>query len=372
MMKEYYIHNFKNHSDTTLQLGNLTLLTGMNGAGKSSVIQSMLLLRESYLAHVLKDSLLLKGDFVNLGMSVDVVNQNGIDNQEYLCLGITQEDGVTFRFRYTYPLKEVSSLKAMEKIDYSDEDLAEIALLTNDFQYLSAFRNGPMMSYPSDTDVVDEHRQLSKKNGQGEYAVYFLNHFGGEELAIKELAYDKSKSLTLREQAECWLDVISKGLVMTIDQEGSNYKLRFGYQIKGKTTRFYSAGNNGFGISYVLSVIVAILSAKPGSLLLIENPEAHIHPSGQSALMNLAARAAAKGVQIVMETHSDHIVNGALVACKQGVMNSSDLSVYYFDKDDQFNAQARKLEIGENGRLQHTPRGFFDQMDADLEVLFDI
>lgn len=371
-MKEYFIHNFKNHADTTLQMGSLTLLTGMNGAGKSSVIQSMLLLRESYLAHVLRDSLLLKGDAVNLGMSGDVVNQNEINNQEYLCLAITQDDGERYSFRYTFPLKEVSSLKAMEKIGYLDDDLLKMALFTNDFQYLSAFRNGPMSSYPSDTDVVDEHRQLSKKDGQGEYAVYFLSHFGEEELAIKELAFDDSKPLTLREQAECWLDVISKGLMMTIDQDGSNYKLKFGYQIKGKPTRFYSAGNNGYGISYILSVIVSILSAKSGSLLLIENPEAHIHPSGQSALMNLAARAAAKGVQIVMETHSDHIVNGALVACKQGVMERGDLSVYYFDKDESFNARARKLEIGENGRLQHTPRGFFDQMDADLEVLFDI
>lgn len=372
MIKEYYIHNFKNHADTTLKMGHLTLLTGMNGAGKSSVIQSMLALRESFLRSEKMESMVLRADSINLGSSSDVFNQNGIDHQDYLHLSIRQDDDNVFDFRYTYPITESTSLKALERIPYSLSQLQEIALMSDDFQYLSAFRDGPLASYPSDTDVVDEHRQLSQKNGLGEYVVYYLSRFGAEELAIKDLAYNKGLALTLREQTESWMDVISKGLVMKIDQEGMTYKLKFGYKVKGKTNRFFTAINNGFGIAYILSVIVAILSAKPGALLLIENPEAHIHPSGQSALMDLACRAASKGLQIVMETHSDHIVNGALVACKRGVMDSSDLSVYYFDKDENFNARAQKLEVGENGRLQRTPQGFFDQMDADLDVLFDI
>ena len=371
-MKKYYIHNFKNHADTTLQMGNLTLLTGINGAGKSSVIQSMLALRESYLRNPNMESYVLKGDSINLGMSSEIVNQNGVNNQDCLHLAITQDDGKSFDFSYTYPLQEVSSLKAKEKTLLNGEEAKNIALFSDDFQYLSAFRDGPQVSYGANTDIVDEHRQLSYKNGLGEFTVYFLSRFGDLPVNIEALAHDDSSPRTLREQTECWLDVISRGLAMRIDQEGATYKLKFGYQQKGKTNRFFTALNNGFGITYTLSVIVAILSAKPGTLLLIENPEAHVHPSGQSALMELAAKAAANGVQIVMETHSDHIVNGALVACKKGYMKKDDLSVYYFDKDDDFNAKAQKLEIGDNGRLQHTPVGFFDQMDADLEVLFDI
>lgn len=371
-MKKYYIHNFKNHADTTLQMGNLTLLTGINGAGKSSVIQSMLALRESFLRNASMESLVLKGDSFNLGMSSEIVNQNGVENPDCLHLAIIQDDGKTYDFNYVYPLQEVSSLKAKEKILLDDEEAKNIALFSDDFQYLSAFRDGPQVSYGANTDIVDEHRQLSHKNGLGEYTVYFLSRFGDQPLNIEALARDDSRAKTLREQTECWLDVISRGLAMTIDQDGTTYKLKFGYQQKGKTNRFFTALNNGFGITYTLSVIVAILSAKPGTLLLIENPEAHVHPSGQSALMELATKAAANGVQIVMETHSDHIVNGALVACKRGYMNKDGLSVYYFDKDDDFNAKAQKLEVGDNGRLQHTPVGFFDQMDADLEVLFDI
>lgn len=371
-MKKYNIHNFKNHADTTLQMGNLTLLTGINGAGKSSVIQSMLALRETFLRNSNMESFVLQGDSINLGMSSEIVNQNEVKNPDCLQLSITQEDGKTYDFSYSYPLQDMSSLKAKEKILLNDKDAKNIALFTDEFQYLSAFRDGPQVSYAANTDIVDAHHQLSYKNGLGEFTVYFLSQFGDQPLNIEALARDDSRAKTLREQTECWLDVISHGLAMRIDQEGNTYKLKFGYQQKGKVNRFFSALNNGFGITYTLSVIVAILSAKPGTLLLIENPEAHVHPSGQSALMELAAKAAANGVQIVMETHSDHIVNGALVACKMGYLNKEGLSVYYFDKDADFNSKAQKLEIGDNGRLQHTPVGFFDQMDADLEILFDI
>lgn len=81
--------------------------------------------------------------------------------------------------------------------------------------------------------------------------------------------------------------------------------------------KWIDALNTGFGITYVLSVLVAVLFAPKGSLVLIENPEAHIHPAAQAALMKLISRAAEHGVQIILETHSDHVINGALVALKK-------------------------------------------------------
>ena len=124
-------------------------------------------------------------------------------------------------------------------------------------------------------------------------------------------------------------------------------------------------------MSYILSVVVAVLSAKPESLIFIENPEAHIHPSGQAALMRLISMAAAQRVQIVLETHSDHIINGALVNWKQYQFDRERLAIYYFDRDDSLNARPERLMVAENGRVKNAPKGFFDQMKADLEVLFD-
>jgi len=368
MISNYFIHNFKNHAQSSLNFKHLTLLTGTNGAGKSSVIQSMLLLRDSFYRSRNLDILYLKGPSFELGKSFDAINANCKERPQELEFDINE-----LKFIYKYPSEmNANSLKTLKSGMHNEEDLIKISLFSNDFQYLSAFREGPQTSYGSDTDIVDDQKQVSSKMGWGDMAVYFLNRFGNESLPISDLCYDKSHQDTLKVQTELWMNDISNGLRIKIDQNKDQYKLSLGYQIEGYTTRYFSATNTGFGISYVLSVVVAVLSAKPGALLLIENPEAHIHPSGQAALMRLISKAAAAGVQIIIETHSDHIVNGTLVNRKKGVLHDDDLSIYYFDKDDFFNARPLALTIANDGRIKNAPQGFFDQMNADLDILFDL
>ena len=371
MIKRFNIHNFKNHADTSLELGGLTILTGINGMGKSSVFQSMLILRESFQKRPSMQTLYLDGEsFFSVG-SASLVNRNVAVDGDLLRLDlITDEDKL--EFGYQYPVGNENEM------EYVGEDLGEVAgrlyqipLFNDQFQYLSAFRMGPQSLYQSNTGVVDKHRQLSKNLGQGEYVAYFLNVFGNENILVPALAYPGSKDLSLKQQTELWMVEISDGVKLQINQSGSLYELNYGYEIPGKVTTYHSAINTGFGISYVLSVVVAVLSARPGSLLLIENPEAHIHPSGQAALMKLISIAGMHGVQIILETHSDHIVNGALVNWKECQADRNLLSVYYFDRDENLNSHPVRLEIASNGRIRNAPAGFFDQMKADLEVRFD-
>lgn len=372
MLKEYIIHNFKNHADTRLELGNLTILTGINGMGKSSVLQSMLVLRESYMRTPLMQTLSLDGESFSIGRTAGLVNRSVTSDQNLLKISISSDEG-NVDFAYQYPVGDANELEMNDKTSSINTDtLNKISLFTDQFQYLSAFRLGPQSDYQSQTSVVDTHRQISKKMGMGEYAVYFLSKFGQENIPVASLAYEGSSSMSLKQQTELWMGEISEGVRLQIDQKGTQYDLKYGYEKPGKPTAFHSAMNTGFGISYVLAIVVAVLSAKPGALLLIENPEAHIHPSGQSALMRLLSLAAANGIQIILETHSDHIVNGALVNWKLQKYDRSQLAVYYFDRDDSLNASLTRLTVGENGRIQNAPAGFFDQMRSDLEVLFDI
>ena len=371
MIKRYNIHNFKNHADTSLELGGLTILTGINGMGKSSVFQSMLILRESFQKRPSMRTLFLDGDsFFSVG-SASLVNRSVANDGNLLKLGmITDEDNL--EFAYQYPVGNENEMEYVgEDLGEAAERLERIPLFNDNFQYLSAFRMGPQSIYQSNTGVVDKHRQLSKKLGRGEYVAYFLSVFGSESITIPALAYQDSKDLSLKRQTELWMGEISDGVKLQINQSSSLYELNYGYEIPGKVTTYHSAINTGFGISYVLSVVVAVLSARPGSLLLIENPEAHIHPSGQAALMKLLSIAGMNGVQIILETHSDHIVNGALVNWKECSADRNLLYVYYFERDENLNSRPVKVEIGSNGRIRNAPVGFFDQMKADLEVLFD-
>lgn len=372
MIKQFYLHNFKNHSDTTLDLTGLTLLTGMNGAGKSSVIQSLLLLRDTYLSSHQLANLYLKGDSFSIGRTIDAVNYNCKDDEERLRFRFMLDNDATYDlcFRYSTDADATSLKRELTTVD--EDGLLGLPLFTDKFQYLSAFRCGPQSLYGGDKDAVDIHRQLSQRLGQGEMTVYYLNRFGDEPLSIDSLCYNHSLPHTLRQQTECWMSEISDGLQMLINQYGNSYEILFGTERKGRKPVFHSAINTGYGISYILSVVVAILASKPGSLILIENPEAHIHPSGQSALMRLISHAVAAGVQVLIETHSDHIINGALVARKLHVLSDDALSVYFFDRDEDGNALPINLAIGQNGMIQNAPDRFFGQMNSDLRVLFEL
>ena len=124
--------------------------------------------------------------------------------------------------------------------------------------------------------------------------------------------------------------------------------------------------NVGFGLSYALPVIVAALTASPGTLFLVENPEAHLHPAGQSLIGQFLTRVAAAGVQVVVETHSDHVINGMrLAAARDGLLPPSDAIIHFLADA----GTRHTIEIQGSGALTEWPPGFFDQSELDLGQL---
>ena len=135
------------------------------------------------------------------------------------------------------------------------------------------------------------------------------------------------------------------------------------------TTNRYKPENVGFGISYGLPVVVALLKAKAGDLVIIENPESHIHPRGQAELGKLIALAAMNDVQIVIETHSDHILNGIRVAVKEKHISNDKVIAFYFDKVVETSEQYSKItniEIDKNGELSDYPKNMLDEWSNQL------
>jgi predicted ATPase len=107
-------------------------------------------------------------------------------------------------------------------------------------------------------------------------------------------------------------------------------------------------------------------------LLLLENPEAHLHPQGQVALGELLALAASDGVQIVVETHSDHLLNGVRLAVKREKIRCIDTAIHFFSRSvDTGDSTVQSPVVMSNGRLSNWPDGFFDQWDKSLEALVE-
>ncbi|MCQ2201635.1 MAG: DUF3696 domain-containing protein [Bacteroidales bacterium] len=367
MINKLVLKDFKIHSNLELPLGGITILTGQNGMGKSSVMQSLLLLRQSYNSSGMIKGINLKGDMVDLGSANDVECKT-ISNVELNIMLTADESFADLRFSYDVA-PEDTFLPAIDDMEW--DTLKNISLFNENFQYISAFRLGPQKGYERDTNIVQYQRQISKINGQCEYAVHFLSYFGKRIHCLPALVLDDKTDDSLESQVQAWMQFVSPRVNIKIEPAGADFKLNYKFSRDGQPmTDEMAAVNVGYGVTYVLPILVAILSAKPGSLILIENPEAHIHPKAQAELMKLIMRAVGAGIQIIMETHSDHIMNGALVAIAQNEAYLELVKAYYFERDDASHTSiARMLNIMKDGRIVSPPKGFFDQIDIDMRLL---
>ena len=374
MITNLNIHNFKLHKQTQLDIKGLTILTGMNGMGKSTIIQALTLLRQSFLMNDLDIGLNLKGDLCDAGISGELACQSSDEHSLKIKLKFSLQDNLAYVFNY--PDNIMDTLLPGTEGNITDKNvLSKYSLFNENFQYLSAFRFGPQKSYNRDTSLVVSKKQISKIMGQCEYAVHFLEQYRNMDIPIKELAITDENDITpdfrLVIQVERWLRMISPNIKINIEQSGEDFKLKYKFNREENTiTEDITALNTGFGVTYVLPILIAILSAGKDSIILIENPEAHIHPKGQAILMELMAKAVANGIQIILESHSDHIINGSLVAVNNRLITPEQLSIYYFNREEhQHVAVSYPLEISKNGHIKRPPKGFFDQIDIDLKTL---
>jgi predicted ATPase len=114
------------------------------------------------------------------------------------------------------------------------------------------------------------------------------------------------------------------------------------------------------------------LTAEPDKIIIIENPESHIHPRGQAEIGKLIALAAQTGAQLFVETHSDHILNGIRVAVKEKIVDKDRVNIMYFDKETTETEQYTKIitiQIDKNGTLSEYPENFLDEWSNQLSKL---
>ena len=381
------IKNFKSLKDIEISLSNLTLITGVNSTGKSSFIQAILLLKQNknnlqqlttynilninhsenqeILKHFAKMNenitLLLDGEYVSLGNKKDILYQEVFD--ENINIEIYAKD-VYLKTHYNNKLK--INIETTDTVTY-----LLFNLFQQNFQYIMTDRVSPSITYPlSELNIKDNLIGL-----RGEYTAHYLAENRHQILKIEDLKHKNSETSQLLENVSLWLSEISNGIDIdsTINPSQNNVTLTYSYKYSNGITNKYNPLNVGFGITYVLPIIVAILKSKPDDLIIIENPESHLHPAGQSKIAELCAIASANGVQIIVETHSDHFLNGIRVATKKGVLTPEQSKVYYFRKDkDELETKIDEINIDKNGGIDNYPKGFFDQFDDDLDELLGL
>ena len=363
MLKGLVLENFKCFDEMKLDFSTLNILTGLNGMGKSTVLQSILLLGQSQNSIMSEHVLSLKGKYVDLGVGQDILFEKAEKDE----IGIevwTENTEEKYLFEYQ-PETDVLPLKSEDKnVDKSLCSAWESRLF-----YLSAYRIEPQFLYHIENEKEVSERYFAKN---GEFSIQYLKLHGGDDVINKSVLIGNKK--TIADQVKEWMDLISPGVspVITINTSSRTAELKYEYIEGREKTNSYKSINVGFGITYVLPVVITLVSAKPGDIILLENPEAHIHPKGQRMLGELLAAAGAGGVQVILETHSDHVMNGIRVAVKKGKLEPKSTRFFYFykDADDSYKHKVICPVLDGDGRLSEWPKGFFDEWDnALLELL---
>jgi predicted ATPase len=369
MITELHIQNYKSHENTRLSLKPLTLLTGVNGSGKSSIIQSLLLLRQSYKRQRLAQALVLNDSLCGIGIGKDAICQSA--EEDFIQFAV-QSNAKEYCWKYASH-ENKDFLPVYDEHNTGSVDLLNLSLFTNDFQYLSAGRL-PGLKYEREDILVENERQISQKRGYGELVAQFLYYYGEREKVNAMLLNNNSAFDDLIHQVTAWEREISPNVNVLPQKIGESYTVHYSFDKNDAlgTTDPFKSENVAFGLTYALPVITALLSARQRALLLIENPEAHLHPRGQSKLSELIALAAQSGVQIIIETHSDHIFNGIRKAIAANIIEKENVKIHYFELDERNVSKNTEIQISDKGRIHNYKKGLFDQFDEDLDTLLGL
>lgn len=365
MIKSIKIVGFKAFASQIINLGQVTLLCGRNNSGKSSVLQAL----RMYCNSAEGESPMIIG----LGSLKDIRSKFALPADNIVVSCTFQDDS--------------SSELILSESKHLRPTFAPVTLS------LSAERFGPRVSLPLDSDS----KERPFIGFQGEHVLGFLDDLRNC-IVHPNLRHEVSQGDTLEYQCAAWLSEIAPGTNFYFEVVPDTDSSRM-------TFDSFRPTNVGFGLSYSLPVVTAILGAssknldhKPwenawdetwdrarnerGTLLIIENPEAHLHPSAQTAMGRLIAKAGRSGLQIVVETQSEHIMDGVRLEEKERVQTevlgfnqteapSANTNIAapvmqpvvfnYFSRTENGHIAIESPSLLENGKLSHWPSGFFDQ-----------
>lgn len=359
-MKRIILSNFKGYIvPTSIEFSDITINVGMNSVGKSTVVQSLLMVRQTF------DELLKYRETHKKDFQILLNGPYDLQLGDYSQIAPAGEEEISININnYSFVYKQgIDRFSLSFSCNDGPTALPDCALFSSDFYYINAERLGPR-NYQ---DIKNHQKVLCGYHG--EYTFDIINQYRDKIIPDAKRRSGQNHTVNiLSKQIEYWMDYIVPGIEFKVDEDIDTRTAKLKIRQTTLDTDFNSPHNFGFGISYLLPIIVTGLLAQAGSVFIVENPEAHLHPSGQSRIGQFLAQIAFSGVKVVLETHSEHVVNGIrLYALKQKV-SPDRICINNFCIVDK-NPHIDRIPLNQNMDILKWPEGFFDQEEKDLAEL---
>lgn len=381
MISSVGVESYKCFAALRLPLGALTLLTGYNAGGKSSATQPLLLVAQTLRRDPELTAVALNGPLVRLGTAGDVLPaglSGGADPTfafdsptDSLRLTLAARAGErTLRVREAVRSPTPPSGQGTGDAGESAAPVpspgrvAGVEDSLRSLVFLSAVRGGTADAYP----IPDTEQEWQANVGlDGRFAAYWLDRTSDDPVA-PERRHPGEPADSVRKQLDAWMGALFPGAQANayLLPEVAAVALQFRLREAGEWRR---PANVGYGLTYAFPILVALLTAHGGQTVIVDSPEAHLHPSAQSQMGRVLAHFAACGVQIVVETHSDHLLNGCRLAVRDGRLAPDTVQVHFFAGARGAEHGVSALRLDAEGRVDDWPRGFFDQAEQDLASL---
>ena len=399
MITELSAHNFKSWQDTgKLQFAPLTGFFGANNSGKTSILQLLLLLKQTVMEENLNfplnfrvpnNSLVNLGDFDTVIHRHDPVLKLGISVSWKLHRKITiRGNSIDFLSHSTSIVKKYSDMM-LEHFHYTagEHNLAirwtdQGYRLRNNTIDVKPFRcygvvnpTGPLEEFlplrEAFEDLFDHLHYLGPRRDDPRHdyswRVSHPKDIGryGEDM-ISALLSSRVRQLSIEEQILKWLqrlDLIDSYALNPTSNTNQDYEFLVKQYKDGPEVGLTDVG---FGVSQVLPLIAQCYYAPEGSILILEQPEAHLHPKAQSELADVLIDVVKnRNVQIILESHSEHLLLRLMRRIAEEEI-LADQTAFHFCQIEDGNSKAEQLKVDEYGNISNWPKDFFGDEMGDL------
>lgn len=358
MIKELNVQFLKSIDNLSIKCKNLNVITGVNSSGKSTVLQSILLAYQTFFQEIIykRKVTSLNGEFVSLGDFRE--NKNIYTRSDRISIGLEFDNNKELRIDFIESENNFCDVIIKPSTNKGIKEFLKIHEAFN-IKYLSCNRIGSQDVYKKDYS----HNEIGVN---GEYALDYLERHK-MDLLDKDLICDET-SETLVSQVNYWLNYILNATIVTENIIGTDV-VKVEYRIgDGRASR---PKNVGSGISYLISIIIFCLSSSKRDILLIENPEIHLHPRAQSMVCQFLNYIANTGRQLFIETHSDHIFNGIRSGIATNEISNEKAGVFFLHIDGGC-TKVNEVQFGPKGRILNYRKDLFDQFDIDLNKMLGL